>query len=176
MAPAFDEMTLSDGASRAGYAVLKRWIEATARELLTHRRAEAELLFRRIGITFAVYGENDAEERIIPFDIIPRILTRAEWTRLSRAAWSSGSGRSTSSSPTSTARPRSSPAGVVPADLIYRNPVLPPGDGRAEAAARHLRPHRRHRHRPRRRPTTSTCSRTMPARPPASPTCWRTAK
>ena len=51
-------------------------------DLLSLRRAEAELLFRRIGITFAVYGETEAEERIIPFDIIPRILTSAEWARL----------------------------------------------------------------------------------------------
>ena len=56
----------------------------TPAEQLAHRRAEAELLFRRIGITFAVYGDAEAEERIIPFDIIPRILTRKEWDRLSK--------------------------------------------------------------------------------------------
>src|SRR4029079_5011229 len=84
MAPAFDEMTLADGASRPGYEGLRRWLDGTPVDLLSLRRAEAELLFRRIGITFAVYGETEGEERIIPFDIIPRILTRAEWTRLAR--------------------------------------------------------------------------------------------
>ena len=82
MPAAFNEMTLSDGSSRPGYAFLKHWIDTTSPESLAHRRLEAELLFRRIGITFAVYGQNDAEERIIPFDIIPRVLTRAEWQRL----------------------------------------------------------------------------------------------
>src|SRR6185503_3766213 len=84
MAPAFDEMTLADGANRPGYEGLKRWLDGMSIDLLSLRRAEAELLFRRIGITFAVYGESEAEERIIPFDIIPRILTRAEWSRLAR--------------------------------------------------------------------------------------------
>jgi hypothetical protein len=38
--------------------------------------SQAEMLFRRIGITFAVYGANESTERLIPFDIIPRVLTR----------------------------------------------------------------------------------------------------
>ena len=47
--------------------------------MLDYRRREAELIFRRIGITFAVYGEADAQERLIPFDVVPRILAAAEW-------------------------------------------------------------------------------------------------
>jgi uncharacterized circularly permuted ATP-grasp superfamily protein len=46
------------------------------------RRRQAELFFRRIGITFAVYGDPDAAERLIPFDIVPRILARSEWDGL----------------------------------------------------------------------------------------------
>ena len=107
MPDAFDEMNLGGGGSREGYEILKRWLEETPPELLAHRRAEAELLFRRIGITFAVYGDADAEERIIPFDIIPRILTRTDGPA-SRAGSSSGSRRSTPSSPMSTATARSS--------------------------------------------------------------------
>ena len=84
MAAVFDEMTLADGSSRPGYPVLRRWLETANPDSLANRRVEAELLFRRIGITFAVYGQNEAEERIIPFDIIPRVLTRPEWQRLSR--------------------------------------------------------------------------------------------
>ena len=59
-------------------------LNRTDSDVLARRRAEAELLFRRIGITFAVYGEADAEERIIPFDIMPRVFTKPEWERLSR--------------------------------------------------------------------------------------------
>jgi len=81
--PAFDEMT-TDGLVRGPYAEIARWLAATPREALARRRHEAELLFKRIGITFAVYGEGGDPERLIPFDIIPRILARAEWEELSR--------------------------------------------------------------------------------------------
>src|ERR1700742_4241393 len=62
---AFDEMTLSDGTIRPAYADLAHWLATTPRELLTHRRNEAELLFRRIGITFAVYGDKAGAERAL---------------------------------------------------------------------------------------------------------------
>jgi uncharacterized circularly permuted ATP-grasp superfamily protein len=78
---AFDEMRAEDGV-RAAYAEIDRWLRATPREQLDAKRREAELLFRRIGITFAVYGEGGDPERLIPFDIIPRIIARAEWERL----------------------------------------------------------------------------------------------
>ncbi len=79
---AFDEMRAEDGV-RAAYAEIERWLRATPREMLDRKRHEAELLFRRIGITFAVYGEGGDPERLIPFDIIPRIIARSEWERLS---------------------------------------------------------------------------------------------
>src|SRR5579872_681105 len=78
----FDEMTLADGAVRAVYTKVSRWLSDSPAELLSSRRVQAELLFRRIGITFAVYGDKDAAERLIPFDIVPRVLGRSEWTRL----------------------------------------------------------------------------------------------
>lgn len=80
----FDEMTLADGAIRPAYAKIARWLAATPAAVLASRRTQAELLFRRIGITFAVYGEDQKEgaERLIPFDIIPRVLLRSEWARL----------------------------------------------------------------------------------------------
>lgn len=84
MAAAFDEMYLDADVCRPGYAFLQRWLQSTPPDVLAHRRAEAELLFQRIGITFAVYGSAEAEERIIPFDIIPRIFTKPEWQRLER--------------------------------------------------------------------------------------------
>ncbi len=125
MAAAFNEMTLSDGSSRPGYGVLKRWIDATSPESLAHRRLEAELLFRRIGITFAVYGQNEAEERIIPFDIIPRVLTRTEWERLSRGLEQRV--RAINLFLKDVYGPAEIlKAGVVPEDLIYRNPYYRP--------------------------------------------------
>ena len=78
----FDEMTQADGLPRAVYERVNRWLATTPPDLLASRRSQAELMFRRIGITFAVYGEKDASERLIPFDIIPRVLGRSEWTRL----------------------------------------------------------------------------------------------
>jgi len=82
MPQCFDEMTLTDGATRAVYGKVARWLTETPSELLASRRAQAELLFRRIGITFAIYGDKDASERLIPFDIVPRVIGRSEWMRL----------------------------------------------------------------------------------------------
>ncbi|NKC30573.1 circularly permuted type 2 ATP-grasp protein [Roseomonas sp. BU-1] len=67
---------------RPAYAGIDAWLKAHGREALAAKRAEAEALFRRVGITFAVYGEGGDPERLIPFDVIPRILARAEWNRL----------------------------------------------------------------------------------------------
>ena len=73
MAVAFDEMNGPDGDVRPAYQELSRWLKETPPDALEYRRQEAELLFRRIGITFAVYGDAEAQERLIPFDVIPRI-------------------------------------------------------------------------------------------------------
>src|SRR5438067_11371543 len=82
MGPAFDEMNGSDGALRPSYVELSHWLRDIPPDILDYRRREAELVFRRIGITFAVYGEAEAQERLIPFDVIPRILSDAEWKRV----------------------------------------------------------------------------------------------
>lgn len=84
MPHAFDEMSSTDGGVRPAYETLQRWLADVPQDVLDHRRKEAEFIFRRIGITFAVYGEQNAQERLIPFDIVPRILTKDEWGRLSR--------------------------------------------------------------------------------------------
>lgn len=78
----FDEM--GDDPVRTAYGKLGVWLRDTPSDQLRARAREAEMLFRRIGITFAVYGEQEAEERIIPFDIVPRVLTGEEWKHLSR--------------------------------------------------------------------------------------------
>ena len=71
MIAAFDEMKGHDGDVRPAYGELSRWLKEVPPDVLDYRRREAELLFRRIGITFAVYGEADAQERLIPFDVDP---------------------------------------------------------------------------------------------------------
>jgi len=78
----FDEMGLEKSEVRPLYRHIQRWLEETPADVLAARRAQAEYMFRRIGITFGVYGDKDAAERLIPFDIIPRLISRAEWTRL----------------------------------------------------------------------------------------------
>jgi uncharacterized circularly permuted ATP-grasp superfamily protein len=79
---AFDEMRDGDLAA-ATYAEIEAWLARTPLERLRQKSAEAELLFRRLGITFAVYGEGGDPERLIPFDIIPRIIAASEWRALS---------------------------------------------------------------------------------------------
>lgn len=69
---------------RAPYARLGDWVQAMPAELRQMKQAEAEALFRRIGITFAVYGEGGDPDRLIPFDMFPRVFSGAEWARLER--------------------------------------------------------------------------------------------
>ncbi|KAB2882980.1 MAG: circularly permuted type 2 ATP-grasp protein [Albidovulum sp.] len=79
----FNEMF--DGATvRGPYARLEDWTRAMPAELRQMKQAEAEALFRRIGITFAVYGEGGDPDRLIPFDMFPRVFTQGEWRRLER--------------------------------------------------------------------------------------------
>jgi uncharacterized circularly permuted ATP-grasp superfamily protein len=81
-APGYDEMYEGGGATRGHYEALARWLVDLPPERLTEKRREADLLFHRVGITFAVYGDEDGTERLIPFDTIPRIISRAEWRLL----------------------------------------------------------------------------------------------
>jgi len=82
----FDEMRLDDGTVRALYESFNRWLKDVPQQQLEAKRKEAELLFRRVGITFNVYGETDGAERLIPFDVIPRIISANEWQTLSAGA------------------------------------------------------------------------------------------
>jgi uncharacterized circularly permuted ATP-grasp superfamily protein len=121
----FDEMRGSGDTVRPPYAELAQWLGAVKSDVLDFRRREAELFFRRIGITFAVYGDPEAQERLIPFDVIPRIISAAEWDFLQRGL---------------TQRVRAInayikdvygrreilKAGIVPEDLVFQNPVFRP--------------------------------------------------
>ncbi|HEY6354451.1 MAG TPA: circularly permuted type 2 ATP-grasp protein [Burkholderiaceae bacterium] len=85
MKASFDEMN-SASAVRPHYGEYRRWLDAQPSALMQARRDEAELVFRRVGITFAVYGTKDEDgagtERLIPFDVIPRIIPKREWQEL----------------------------------------------------------------------------------------------
>ncbi len=82
MAAAFDEMNGFGGGVRPPYLALAEWLGIQRVEQLATKATEAEALFRRSGITFAVYGGDESSERLIPFDILPRIIAAAEWRQL----------------------------------------------------------------------------------------------
>jgi uncharacterized circularly permuted ATP-grasp superfamily protein len=85
----FDEMHLeANGGLRAHYQAYADWLSRQQAESMQAHRIEAEMIFRKVGITFAVYGEKDEDgsgtERLIPFDLIPRIIPSHEWNVLQR--------------------------------------------------------------------------------------------
>ena len=80
----FDEMHEPGGAVRDAYRDYQGWLSEQDAAFLKRKNRDAETLFRRIGITFNVYGAQEAEERLIPFDMIPRIISATEWRRLSK--------------------------------------------------------------------------------------------
>jgi uncharacterized circularly permuted ATP-grasp superfamily protein len=78
----YDEMHGADGEVRAHFRVLADWLAETPAERVAEKRREADLLFHRVGITFAVYGDDAGAERLIPFDTIPRVIPKLEWDEL----------------------------------------------------------------------------------------------
>ena len=83
MAGFFNEMFDDSGAiTRSHYGGFDRWLSEQPADIVARKRVEADLMFRRVGITFAVYGSEAGTERLIPFDIIPRIIPAAEWETL----------------------------------------------------------------------------------------------
>src|SRR5687768_2693825 len=78
----YDEMHADDGSVREHYRAFSSWLAKTPPEHVAQKRAEADTLFHRVGITFAVYGEEAGTERLIPFDIVPRIIPAQEWKLL----------------------------------------------------------------------------------------------
>jgi uncharacterized circularly permuted ATP-grasp superfamily protein len=88
----FDEMQATSTSVRPHYARYDQWLARQPRDVMRARRDEAEMVFRRVGITFAVYGEKDEDagtdkggaERLIPFDLIPRIIPAHEWASMEK--------------------------------------------------------------------------------------------
>jgi uncharacterized circularly permuted ATP-grasp superfamily protein len=78
----FDEMFAAPGEVRPHYRRLLERIQQLSQEEFDQKRQEVDLAFLRQGITFTVYGDTEGTERIFPFDLIPRIIPHAEWTRI----------------------------------------------------------------------------------------------
>src|SRR5438552_18447359 len=125
MALAFDGMMRVDGTVQPAYRELARWLAEIPSDVLDFRRREAEVLFRRIGITFAVYGEADAQERLIPFDVLPRILASTEWDIL-RAGLEQRVKAINHYIRDVYTRREILKAGVVPEELVFQNRVFRP--------------------------------------------------
>jgi len=101
------------------------WLSRQTPEGLARARQDADLLFRRVGITFNVYGDEAGAERLIPFDLIPRILPAHEWSQLERGL------RQRVAALNAFLKDiyhdgRIVQEGLIPADLIYRNPQYRP--------------------------------------------------
>jgi len=125
VATAFDEMNIGPDGVRLPYDQLFRWLNEQPQDALDYRRREAELIFRRIGITFAVYGEAEAQERLIPFDVIPRILAAAEWQKIERGLTQRVKALNMLIADIYGAR-EILRAGVIPDDMVFRNPAFRP--------------------------------------------------
>ena len=133
--PILDEMLGPDGAVRPAYARIRDWIERTGTDMLRQRSAEAEAIFRRIGITFAVYGEGGDPERLIPFDLVPRVFAPAEWRRLDRGIRQRARALNAFLYDVYH-RGEILKAGRIPEHLVYRNPAFQPAMIGVEPAGR----------------------------------------
>ncbi len=121
----FNEMFSADGSIRQPYEAVSRWIEESGVDLLKQRQREAEAIFRKIGITFAVYGEGGDPERLIPFDLVPRVFGAQEWRKLSKGI------RQRSQALNAFLydvyhRGEILRAGIIPEDLVYQNAAFLP--------------------------------------------------
>lgn len=80
----FDEIMDQNGSVRPHYQPYVDWLKQCTPGHLNKKMTEADILFRRIGITFAVYGEEEGAERLIPSDPVPRMITAEEWSYLQK--------------------------------------------------------------------------------------------
>jgi uncharacterized circularly permuted ATP-grasp superfamily protein len=80
----YNEMFDADRSVRDHYAAFAEWLAETPASRIAQNRHAADLLFHRVGITFAVYGEASGTERLIPFDIVPHVIPGVQWQRLAK--------------------------------------------------------------------------------------------
>ncbi|MFZ9983183.1 MAG: circularly permuted type 2 ATP-grasp protein [Burkholderiaceae bacterium] len=128
----FDELLLAYGADAAGATPRAHlegfwtWLASQPSESLERARQDADLLFRRVGITFNVYGDEAGAERLIPFDLIPRVLSGSEWARLERGLQQRVQALNAFLEDVYCEGGRIIQEGIVPAELIYQNPQYRP--------------------------------------------------
>ncbi|MBJ3762075.1 circularly permuted type 2 ATP-grasp protein [Maribius pontilimi] len=119
MADNFNEM-YENGTVRPPYQGLEAWARDMPADLRGMKQSEAEALFRRIGITFAVYGEGGSPDRLIPFDMFPRVFSADEWARLERGIKQRARALNAFLSDMYN-RGEMVRAGKIPAHLVYQN-------------------------------------------------------
>jgi uncharacterized circularly permuted ATP-grasp superfamily protein len=121
----FDEMRSCESGVRQGYGAVAEWLAEVPPDVLASRKLEAEHFFRRIGITFNVYGDAAGAERLIPFDLVPRVLTSKEWTGLVRGLEQRVNALNAFIADAYGER-KIVKAGLVPEELILQNPAFQP--------------------------------------------------
>ncbi len=78
----FDELIISEGQYRPVAKSVGNWLDTINMDALNHLNEQAENIFYRKGVTFTVYSDAENIERMIPFDIIPRIIAASEWKQI----------------------------------------------------------------------------------------------
>ena len=110
---------------RPAYAAVDAWIQREGVESLRAKNEDAGRLFRRTGITFAVYGEGGDPERLIPFDLIPRVLTAREWSHIEAGVLQRA--RALNAFLADVYGPAEMiAAGLIPEDLVFKNAAYEP--------------------------------------------------
>src|SRR5262245_56364473 len=84
LGPGYDEMFENDNSPRSHYQPLHERLHELSVSELVQRQQAADRSFLNQGITFTVYGREEGTERIFPYDLLPRIITSAEWDVLER--------------------------------------------------------------------------------------------
>ena len=120
----FSEMT-QNGLVRSEYQQIDTWLKSQSIDDLKQASSEAETLFRKIGITFAVYGEGGDPERLIPFDVIPRVFSASEWNVLQRGVVQRAQALNAFIADVYGAA-RIVKEGIVPAEIIFNNEAYEP--------------------------------------------------
>ncbi len=167
-------MINADTTPRSPYANYNDWYSRQDRSHLIQKSKDAENIFRRTGITFAVYGHADSAEKLIPFDIIPRIISGKEWRKLAQGIEQRVIALNAFLDDIYH-KQEIIKAGRIPRELIEKNEAFlpqmigfrPPGAFTPTLSVpTSCAPAK----------TSSTCWKTMPERRRASATCWKTAK
>ncbi|WP_298495761.1 circularly permuted type 2 ATP-grasp protein [uncultured Algibacter sp.] len=78
----WDEMYNDSSVFRTQYEEFIKYLEKTSPEKLSKKEDLSKQLFMSQGVTFTVYSDNEGIEKIFPFDIVPRIITSKEWTKI----------------------------------------------------------------------------------------------